>query len=102
MIKGQWAWKETIIEISGAHLTPDNTGWNKRLMITDSVWSEFNNDSLIFTSIYKFTPDTNSIYIKGVVDFSEPPGKFIRIYNCTMTIEGGFNDSPIITYEYVE
>lgn len=99
-IQGQWDWVESTGGVSGAYLTPLNSGWNKRIEINDSLWSEFKNDTLTYSSLYTFSRDTNSQFIQGFVLLKDPPGKAIRIYNCTMTISGLFEDSLEHKYEY--
>lgn len=99
---GNWIWIESTGGVSGAHLTPDNTGLTMMLEINDTLWTEYLNDSITFSSPYTFTPDTNSTFLQGKVYFSLPPSLQIQIQNCSMTIEGHFEDGMDSTYEYTE
>ena len=101
-IKGSWDWVETTGLLAGGRLTPSNTGLTMRLEINDTVWNEYTNDSLTRSTQYTFTQDTNTNFFRGRVDFGSPLSIPIRIHNCSMLIEGLWDDSPDIIYEYLE
>lgn len=83
----------------GLYLTPENTGWNIRLEIGDSIWREFKNDTLTFESAYTFIPDTTDRFGGGDLHFAEGFAPSVNIQDCYMITYVGFEDAPTIYYQ---
>ena len=66
LIVGKWEWVKTIIPYGGQESNPQTSGFSKSLkFMRDGKMSEYRNDSLIATSIYKIKsdPTTPNYYV---------------------------------------
>jgi hypothetical protein len=66
LIIGKWEWVKTIIPYGGQESNPQTSGFSKSLeFMRDGKMSEYRNDSLIATSIYKIKsdPTTPNYYV---------------------------------------
>jgi len=100
-IVGEWIWLRSeggIIE----SLNPENTGWNIRLEVGDSIWREFRNDTLIFDDKYVFEQSSDTIFYRGRIRFENHYPYNIKVINCTLYHDGVFDDSPDFIYERKE
>lgn len=98
----EWIWVKSEGGVGGLYLTPENTGWNIRLEISDSIWREFKNDTLTFESKYSFTPDTNGLFYGGDLDFEDRLAPNVEIIHCLLNLQYGFEDTPINYYQRQE
>jgi len=57
-IIGQWDWIQSVGGFGGWTLTPETEGETKSLKITDTTFSNYSGDSLVFQSRYSYRYDT--------------------------------------------
>ena len=98
-IVDEWIWLRHEGGVGGLYLTPENTGWNIRLEVGDSIWREFKNDTLTFESAYTFTPDTTDSFGGGQLHFAEGYGTSVSMHDCFMSLNVGYEDTPTSYYQ---
>ena len=57
-VLGEWEWRQSCCGFAGHTITPQSEGYTKVLRITNTTFSEYQGDSLIFQSLYVFSSDT--------------------------------------------
>jgi hypothetical protein len=79
-IKGEWEWVHTIGGYSGEFITPESLGVTKSLIIGDSIYTEFINDSISLQVPYEFRFDTTISSSMGIIDIGVGPLMFVIFY----------------------
>lgn len=59
-ISGEWEWKKFVGGFGGPTITPESLGKTKSLIITDTSFTIFINDTLRSSTAYKCNPISNS------------------------------------------